>query len=120
MFEVKRLYVERGGVKKKIMFSPKQLQHLKELGNVEILVFTEDGSEPVEVIPAKVINDGIREWKGITLYEWHVNKPRVNIVVDADLVEWVDIKVVEKRFASRSHAFTVAVMELKRKETVKL
>ena len=43
-----------------------------------------------------------------------------HVTVDKKLAAWVDSRVKEKRFASRSHAVDVALMELKRKETVKL
>ena len=47
-------------------------------------------------------------------------KVTFHVTVDKKLADWVDGKVEEKRFASRSHAVDVALMELKRKETVKL
>lgn len=47
-------------------------------------------------------------------------KVPIHVTVDEKLAKWVDLKVEEKKFASRSHAVDVALMELKRKETVKL
>lgn len=43
-----------------------------------------------------------------------------HVTVDKNLADWVDERVEEKKFASRSHAVDVALMELKKKETVKL
>ncbi len=43
-----------------------------------------------------------------------------HVTVDKPLAKWVDEKVKAKRFATRSHAVQVALMELKRRETVKL
>lgn len=43
-----------------------------------------------------------------------------HVTIDKSVAEWVDRKVEEKRFANRSHAVDVALMDLKRKETVKL
>lgn len=44
----------------------------------------------------------------------------MDVTVDRNLVKWIDERVKSGRFASRSHAVNVALMELKRKETVKL
>ena len=43
-------------------------------------------------------------------------KQAVNVTIDPDLVKWIDRKVQEKRFASRSHAVNVALTELKKRD----
>lgn len=43
-----------------------------------------------------------------------------HVTVDKELAKWVDRKVEEKRFHNRSHAVDAALMDLKRKETLKL
>jgi len=42
--------------------------------------------------------------------------PRVKITLTlpADLAKWVDEKVREREYATRSHAFEVAILELKK------
>lgn len=47
-------------------------------------------------------------------------KVRVDVTVDPSLIEWVDGKIRDGRFASRSHAVQVALGDLRKKETVKL
>lgn len=120
MFEVKRLYIGQRGAEKKILFGHKQLKHLQELKTVDILVFLEDSLEPITVIPSKIINEGLSKWNGITLCGWNTTKTRFDITVDKKLTDWVDEKVKERKFANRSHAVDVALMELKKKDTVKL
>jgi metal-responsive CopG/Arc/MetJ family transcriptional regulator len=41
---------------------------------------------------------------------------RVTITIPEDLLEWLDDKVKERVYASRSHAFEVFVIEAKRKD----
>ena len=38
------------------------------------------------------------------------------VSIDRDLLAWLDERVKERRFASRSHGFAVAVQELMRKD----
>ena len=118
-FEVKRLYAKKGQ-QGKILFSPRQLQYLRELDNVEVLVFTDDGADPVEIVPTKALQEGATTWRGVVLYEWGQNrKPAVNVTIDQDLVKWVDRKVQEKKYASRSHAVNVALTELRKMEVTR-
>jgi len=46
-------------------------------------------------------------------------KQAINVTVDQDLIKWVDGKVKEKTFASRSHAVNVGLAELRKREAVK-
>ena len=46
-------------------------------------------------------------------------KPKVAklcISLDPELLAWIEEKVKERRFATRSHAFAFAIQELMRKE----
>lgn len=46
-------------------------------------------------------------------------KPKVAklcISLDPELLAWIDQKVQERRFATKSHAFAVAIQELMKKE----
>jgi len=119
-FEVKRLYEGRDG--KKIIFSSRQFKSMEEAGNTQILVFSNVDEEPVAIIPVSAVKDGSKMWEDIRLYRWGEDgrKDVFHITVDPKLAAWVDQKVEEKKFASRSHAVDVALMELKRKEKVKL
>ena len=47
-------------------------------------------------------------------------KTRLDVTVDPGLIEWVDGRIRDGRFASRSHAVQVALSDLRKKETVKL
>lgn len=47
-------------------------------------------------------------------------KAALHVTVDKPLVDWLDEKVQEGKFANRSHAVKIALMELKKKDTVKL
>lgn len=47
-----------------------------------------------------------------------MTKVGIHVTVDPDLVQWLDQKVKEKTFASRSHAVNVALNELRKKEKV--
>lgn len=47
-------------------------------------------------------------------------KRRVSVTLDSELAQWVEDKVKERKFASKSHAVSVAVQDLIRKDTVKL
>ena len=49
-----------------------------------------------------------------------MKKKTMHLTIPADLVDWVDRKVDERKYHNQSHAVEVALMELKRKETVKL
>jgi len=117
-FEVKRLY--EGKNSKKIIFSSRQFKSMEEAGNTQILVFSDAQEEPVAIIPLSAMEEGM--WEGIKLYQWGEDgkKDQFHVTVDPKLAAWVDRKVEEKRFATRSHAVDVALMDLKRKETVKL
>ena len=44
----------------------------------------------------------------------------VHVTIKKELLDWVNLKVKELKYSSFSHAVNVALMELKRKETVKL
>ena len=44
-------------------------------------------------------------------------KVRVNVTVKPELVRWMDDKVKEGKYSTRSHAVTVALQELRKKET---
>jgi len=47
-------------------------------------------------------------------------KVHVHATIDKDLVKWMDARIKDKKYHNRTHALEVALMELKRKETVKL
>ena len=38
-------------------------------------------------------------------------KERITITVDKDLLDWIDVKIDEKVFASRSHAFEYLIKQ---------
>jgi Arc/MetJ-type ribon-helix-helix transcriptional regulator len=42
-------------------------------------------------------------------------KEKISVTIEADLIEWVDANVKTQRFRNRSHAFELALMELKKK-----
>jgi hypothetical protein len=119
MYEVKRLYVTRAG-KKKIIFGPQQLQQLQQMGDVDILVFREDDSKPVQIIPSKVIRENVEEWGGIFVEGWRTSMTRVNVTLDHDNMVQIDSLVRTGKFRTRSHALDEAVKLFLRKETVKL
>jgi Arc/MetJ-type ribon-helix-helix transcriptional regulator len=43
-------------------------------------------------------------------------KEKISVTVESDLIKWVDANVETQRFRNRSHAFELALMELKKKE----
>jgi len=47
------------------------------------------------------------------------DRPKVEklcISIDPELLAWIDKKVEDRRFATRSHAFAMAIQELMKKE----
>jgi Arc/MetJ-type ribon-helix-helix transcriptional regulator len=47
-------------------------------------------------------------------------KVHVHATIEEDLAKWMDDKVREKKYYNRTHVLEAALMELKKKETVKL
>jgi len=48
------------------------------------------------------------------------NKPprvKITLTLPADLVEWMDERVEAREYATRSHAFEVALLELKKNKS---
>lgn len=43
-------------------------------------------------------------------------KEKVSVTIEADLIKWVDANIETQRFRNRSHAFELALMELKKRE----
>lgn len=43
-------------------------------------------------------------------------KPRLAVTMDQDLLDWIDVQIKEKTFASRSHAIEFAVKQLMKKK----
>lgn len=87
---------------------------------MDILVFLQDGDEPVTVIPSKVINENVSKWNGIIICGWNSARTRVDVTLDHDNIADVDSLIRTGKFRSRSHALDEAVKLLLRKEAVKL
>jgi len=49
-----------------------------------------------------------------------VMKVHVHVTIRKDLMKWVDEKVKQGKYYNRTHALEQGLMEMKRKETVKL
>ena len=45
-----------------------------------------------------------------------MNRVKVTVTIDKQLVEWVDKEVSKRTFRNRSHGFEVAVAKLKEKK----
>ena len=41
-------------------------------------------------------------------------KSTISITIDPELVNWIDQKIKEKKFANRSHALELAIFELRK------
>jgi len=92
-YEVKRLYG------KKILLRREQFARLKEMSNVEILVFSDEGVEPVAIIPVKDIEEGTERAEGLILH-WVPAEPGLartahTVFLDVEDLEFLKEKSVE-------------------------
>ncbi|MGI0007695.1 MAG: ribbon-helix-helix domain-containing protein [Nitrosotalea sp.] len=42
-----------------------------------------------------------------------LNKIKLSITIDEDLIKWLDSQIKKKKFANRSHGFEYAISQLK-------
>jgi len=42
------------------------------------------------------------------------NKKKLSVTIDPELVKWIDKKIKEKEFSSRSHAIEKAIFNMKK------
>jgi metal-responsive CopG/Arc/MetJ family transcriptional regulator len=47
-----------------------------------------------------------------------MTKKQVTVNLDEELLEWIEKKIVEKKFATRSHGLEYAIMHLIREEKI--